>query len=412
VHRRAVFLTLLAGTAVATAVFGLACGSFAGEEPSSAGEAGAGESGSDGNTPDAGTSDSAPACIPQPLEASDAGEHASCGTSGLATDLASSTTNCGRCGHDCRESVCAAGRCTPKDFAVEGSPAWIGTATDSRLYWTRTTDVAQQFRSAGFDGTVAVTHGSIATDGGGPLTSALLNGADLFAILQSVGVVRAAATGSDTTVATFAPRANALTELAVDSDNVYALDYAGGIVATPRSGGMTRELLPATTSSQVPVRNLTSDGAVLYWTYTVPGGGPSTTVLKVRTKATGDVVDRASGLPEIRALTFDAEYIYMADTIGTVRRVAKAGSAAPEVIGRVPGTRLFPKGIAVDDVSIYVACTEDGALGTDQMTMFQISKCGGPARVIADDRIRTFSVVVAGDYLYWSRDSGIVRMAK
>jgi hypothetical protein len=90
--------------------------------------------------------------------------------------------------------------------------------------------------------------------------------------------------------------------------------------------------------------------------------------------------------------------------------VAKQGVSAPELIGRIDGPRHFPKGVAVDADSLFIAGTENSS--EVPVTLYRLSKCGGPMRVIADDYMFGGGLASAGPFLYWGRERAIARIAK
>jgi hypothetical protein len=114
----------------------------------------------------------------------------------------------------------------------------------------------------------------------------------------------------------------------------------------------------------------------------------------------------------MRGLTSDAEYIYLVSGNGEIRRVLEQGVTPPEIIGRITGLRRVAKGIAVDDGYVYVACSQDGNGGTVQLDLYQVSKCGGPMRLLADDLIYGGSLAASGPHLYWGHAAAVARIAK
>jgi hypothetical protein len=409
VKSRDLLRAFVAASAVAIGAIAVACSSFSGDEqatPEAGADASTNDDGSgsvDGAVPDA----PAPSCIPLPLEGSDAGEDASCGPGGLTVDLAQSTTHCGRCGHDCLGGGCQGGRCVPANITTESGLPSLGSVVAGRLYYA-VAGASSQLRSVNADGTDAKTHLDIGADAG-PLTAPEVAGTDAYAIARDVGILKVdTAAAVPTNAPPFYARYNALTDLAVGDTYVYWLDYTGGIAARPRMPGTSD--LPIRAGDGDSVFGLWSADAKLYWALTRVAA-PDDTMLQVRS-ADGSIVNRATNLPPIHALAFDADYIYMASRTGVILRVEKAGAAPPVVIAQLPGTRLYPKGFAVDDDSVYVAVTDDSSGGTIQLTIFQASKCGGPTRRLVDDFIRGRGLASIGRYLYWSRENAIGRVAK
>jgi hypothetical protein len=385
----------------------VACGSFSGDEAS------AEDGGTEATTPDGHVVDSevdeanAPSCIPQPLDPTDAGEDASCEPNSAPIDLGTSTTHCGRCRHECTGSVCQNGRCVPVVASSEGSPATLGSVASGRIYFS-TAGSPRHVRSFGTDSMTAQTHADLADDAGG-LGAPLVDGVDAFAVASDLGIIDVDTSSMSPNVKTFFARSgNALTAIAVDSSTVYALDYTGTIVGLPRDGGGAVPILPGNTGTVI---GMVSDHTKLYWSLKPTGAGPDSTKLQIR-DGNGTVVNRAESLPDVAAITLDRDYVYLAGPDGVVRRIEKTGTSAPAIIARLPGQRLYPKGFAVDDDNVYVACTDDALGGTVQLSIFEAPKCGGPVRLVATDFMYTPGLAVVGRFLYWSRDSSIARVAK
>jgi hypothetical protein len=126
-----------------------------------------------------------------------------------------------------------------------------------------------------------------------------------------------------------------------------------------------------------------------------------------------NVGTRAAGLTSITALAFDADYIYWSTADGEVSRAAKADASPPQLVTRILGPLLSVHGFAVDEAYVYVAMSASVLAGNDVFDLYRASKCGGPPRLLATDRIAIAGgILSAGAYLYWGHESSVARIAK
>jgi len=298
------------------------------------------------------------------------------------------------------------------DRVVENNSARVSAAPDGTLYYTTSATAAEVVVRA-LSPMPATNPKTLATlaSANGYLGEVVVGGSDLFFSQSNVGIIKLTPDGK---TSTFVSRpGGVLRGVAVDAANVYYADSSGMLFAQPRAGE------PSFPISSVPAGTIVgpvADGTRIFWAE-VAADGKAT--LKIRGKAKADGPLNRASLSSLRALAFDADYVYLVSADGELRRVLKDGVSVPELIGEVPGSRKVPKGIAVDDDSVYLAFTEKETGGTIPLDVYQVSKCGGPMRLIADDTVvgggSTIvggGLVAVGPHLYWGRQTSIGRMAK
>lgn len=422
VWTRGAVRNVAASGVLAFAAVAVACSAFsAGDEPQpvadgpEGGMDAAGLDGElDGQTESSG-GDAAPSCTPQPIDAVDAGEDASCDPGGPPVVLASSSMNCGRCGHDCAGDQCVQGRCVVT-MITSGEPTnpSLGSVVGGSLLYGSGAGTSLVVSIGLDDAHTKATLATIESDAGGGLDGPVLVGSQIFAVHGDIGIVELPAAGGQwTTFLAQAQSPGRIAGMTADSANVYWATEYRAIEAAPRPSSGTYYEVQAGFDGKVA--GLASDGSRLQWATTpsaVDGGPAPTGTLNIRgTGKTDSTVARASGLSPVAALTFDADYIYIASADGVISRVTKAGTSMPVVITRLPGDRLTPKGFTVDDGFIYIGVT-DGQGGSVQINLFQAPKCGGPARLLTQDAMFGPGLVAAGSFLYWSQFRAIARIAK
>jgi hypothetical protein len=349
-----------------------------------------------------------PSCIRQPIEPSDAGEDASCEPGMPPVVLQSSSKHCGRCGHDCLGTQCSNGRCEVIELTSgESSSPRIGEIFKGMLFYATSVGTGSDVRSVAIPVGTPTTLAT--TDGGSAMFAIAVEGSSVYGILPTEGVVSVPVTGGAAT--TVIPNTGVnFRSLASDATNLYVLDNAGAIKARPHSGAASFAIQNSASGS---IDAFGSDGSRLYWTVTsvaVDGGPASTSTLYVRgPNAADSILQRATGLSAVSTLAFDAEYIYLTDGTSQVTRLTKAGMSAPEPVTRITGARRLTAGLTVDDDFVYIACNEYNKVGLD---LYQAPKCGGPARLIAENVIYNFGLFSDDRHLYWSRDTSIARVVK
>jgi hypothetical protein len=349
------------------------------------------------------------ACVPAPLDDVDAAaEDASCEPGSPPVDLTLSSKHCGRCGHDCLGDSCSNGRCAVTDVTSDdrGAPQ-ISAAPDGTLFYSTANGDVRSLTPGGAPKTLAV----LAVTPGAYAGGVAIGGADLFVKQSDLGIFSVPAQGGAATLLV-SRGGNVVGGPAADATNLYYTDYAR-LIAVPRAAGGVA--FDVQVSSPASVDAFGTDGAHIYWASRGPDvdGGTAPTTLKMRGVGKADTAfDRVTGLAPVRGLAFDAEYIYLVSGDGELRRVLKDGVTPPDLIGRITGLRKVAKGIAVDADHVYLACSADGNGGTVQLTLYQVSKCGGPMRVLADDLLYGGGLAASGPHLYWGHAQAVARIAK
>jgi hypothetical protein len=379
-----------------------ACSSFsaddANDDSGTEAATGDGPSGADGSAEGA-----VETCIPQPLDAPDAGEDASC-QPGPPVDLSTSSMHCGSCGHDCRGDVCNNGRCAIVDFTSGelGAPT-LGSVVQGNIFYTTTRDTELRIRRVPVTGGASQTLFTFEVEAGNAYLGAPnVEGADLYVVHSGIGVLVMPVTGNAPPAIFFGASPNTVTGMLVDTQNVYVVQN-GSLSAHPRDNGMSFLIHAG------PVGPVTTDGAMLFWTADAANG---TTLFARGTNRTDTTVVLATGLALQRAMTVDAKYIYMAGGgpvtsgahvgDGVIQRIAKSGGT-PTLVTKLSGAR-YPKGLVVDDTSIFIAGSSNEFGGTVDLDLYKAPKCGGFARIVGHDNILTY-MLGSDDHLYWGRSA-------
>jgi hypothetical protein len=281
-----------------------------------------------------------------PRERGDVDAGASC-----VADLATDSTNCGRCGHDCLGGACRAGKCQPTVF-VDGETKPSGVTNDGvELFWTTLSGEVKAKR----------------LDGGSALR----------------------------TVASLGFGAQAADHLEVDDAFVYVATYANRrIVRLPKTGGPPTTLVScAGDCLGVALR----DGA-LYYT------DRGLSALRL-IEPSGAVSDVAVGLVNPEDAFATATDVFIADeNANRVVRVPRtARSAVPTLVVSVTD----PVAVAVDGPSMWVVSQTPGIIYT-------VPVAGGPLEIVASAQGGPVGITLTPTAIYWTTvlDGRIVRLAR
>lgn len=357
--------------------------------------------------------DSAKLCVPAPLEPSDAGEDANCEGTGVTIGLDTSSKHCGRCGHDCLGTACVNGVCAVVPLSSELGSIAVTAATATHLYYSSSGSSSRRVRRFSFaDGGVE----ELANPSGiGYLkeTRAVGPTPSVYAVLSDRGVIAVpVGGGSESTVVDDGN--NNVDRMAADETNLY-WTRSGTLLARAHADGTSvpANFVVHSAKTAVVATALFADGAHLFYAVRDTGDGGTTTSIWMRGPGKLDSVSqRLPSVEDVVDFAGDAEFLYWTTPKGEIWRAAKTGTAKPELVARVPGLRLYSKGLAVDDAYVYAAMTLSGLGGDVQMTLVQASKCGGPIRVLVNDAIFGGGLVAAGGYLYWGSSPSLQRIAK
>lgn len=364
------------------------------------------DSGAETNPPDTvvPANDAAPACVPSPIDVN-AAEPTTC--NGIGVDLTGNPDHCGFCNHKCPDGTCIGGACRVIDVAMNplGHPVLTTDGTDLYVVVNSTADPpdsGQVGRYSPASNTYEViTPFDPKTKGARGIK---VGGGKYFFVADSYGVLGGPLSGG--LAATIVDSPDSITEIGLGNDDLYWVHYNGGVHRRPFDGGA--ETLLYMGPFQESVGGLRVDSNTLAFGVRDDGGAPFTVTLHVR-KA-GAPEQLVPNLLGVNATVMDADYIYLADTTGRVRRVAKNAPSTFEQVTSVPGPWLSPIGLAVDDEYIYLA-TNDGSTN-GQFSIFKASKCGGTAHRLVTDTFVFMGLVAAGGYLYWTHANAIAKMSK
>ncbi|MCC6668315.1 MAG: hypothetical protein IT375_31515 [Polyangiaceae bacterium] len=369
----------------------------------SGGAGGTGGAGASGGTGGADASADADAAS----DASDAGSDVSVtctGTMGecdgnptqpCETDLSTSATHCGKCGHDCLGGTCVAGACQPVTLfsnAINGPSRLALDAT--HIYFVDykggtvrrmlKDGTAQQVLATGTEcNRIAVDGTHVywteqtpklvrrAPKGGGApetlgtgLSSALGLALDAtnayFSDMSATGAVNRApkAPGSVQALASNVPWP---LEIAITPAHAYWTTFAnnGAVRRVPLAGGATEVVVPNVDNSF----GIASDAANVYFTVLGTGankGQVQSVALAATLPATPVVLAVSQGGP--RGLAVDATHLFWTNSdTQSVMRIAKDGSDLQKPTLIATGG-IEPLGIAVDDLAVYWADEKAGTL--------------------------------------------------
>ena len=326
------------------------------------------------------------------------------GTGGAAggcggVDLTTSPTDCGACGHGCLGGTCVASRCQPVVLSASEQHPVAMTIFAGALFWTNlgsTPPFADgAIRTLGLPTGVPSTIGDAQQ---GPM-GLLATAAGVYAADHWGHEVRRIPPASATSTLTMSTPFKPIGIVAVGNDLYVAEnEFQGAITTVPLSGGTRTVLVPNVPQAQ----RIATDGASLFYTSTVVGGGVYQTDLSGTS-----VTELAPG-----SNAFDVVY-----DGGTVFFTA-GGTGADGFVGAVPagGGPLVtlasalpsPLYLAVD--AKYVYWTDGGSSGADG-TVSRVPRTGGPIEVLATGLAQPQGIAIDGGAIYWAGyGDGTVRM--
>jgi hypothetical protein len=350
---RPFFLAVPAFVALASAlVLAGACTSFSGTEEQPAADAGP-------SVVDA--PPSATCTTPRVVNDPNAKPDASCGPGGAAVDLLSSAEHCGACNHRCGlSSACEEGLCKPTALfngqliataVVVGDVAYY-VGTDRNIY-----------------------RGGVNATKGDRLNLAAVADAQL---VRRLSVDSKWLFVSETTQ----QQRISLVDSAAQALPLAAGTGTGGVVALAKNGyfyaeasGVQKYDVTDTVEYTLPspgTKTMVADGDVPFW---LTAGADDVSLRGRVPTGEAKLLATTSGAD---ALTFDADYIYMADAgAKLILRVPRTGGNTESVAtesGRAIGD------IAVDGEYIYWTADRNGA-----WMLLRVAKCGGLPLVLAKE---------------------------
>jgi hypothetical protein len=314
------------GASGASGAAGGAAGSAAGEAGGASGMSGGGVSGVGGDG----------AC---------AGSTADCDgnpSNGCETDLATSSSHCGECGHGCLGQPCTMSVCEPIVLATGQSMGYSLVVDGTALYWTRET---------------------------GSLHKGSINGA------------------APTTLAT----GKSFAELGIDAQHLFWVEYgAGSLRRLAKAGGGELALV----SGLVLPAHLYVDPSGIFYSDRDAGhvafsgkDGSSSKVL-------------AAGLEGPRGVAADATHVYFTDTAGALGRIPRTGGAA-QIIAKAPAG-FYARSLALDATHVYWRAAETGDFPAAEGYLYKLAKSGGELEPIADKEPGARGLTLDATHVYFT----------
>lgn len=304
-----------------------------------------------------------------------------------STDLETDAKHCGRCGHDCQGGACTKGACQAVQLIAERANLFGIIVDATHVYYLENVAgiVARIPKAGGVAQTVCSNVQSFprpfAVDDQNAYCS------------TSTGIVRVTKTGLTPTL--IVGGARDIDALFVDGSSIYGVGTAsfkapitGGAptalpIAMQRTGPLTAEHDATTLFA-----NHAFDG--IYVSPKSNASAPPTRLLEV---------------PEPSGIALDAQYAYVAvRTTGTVKRIAKTGGTATNIVTGVNA----PRSIAVDDANVFFATGDGSILSCPR------DGCTAPPRILAEKQGEPLGIAVDAVAVYWtSRTNGtVMRVAK
>ena len=322
---------------------------------------------------------------------------------GCETDLTSNGQHCGACEHDCFGGTCTNGQCEPVMIAENLDSPWLVVADRDGVYW------AAAGKAIGFEGVIYMSDldGSnavqLATGQHWPFMGLAVDEHHVYwtnygKVTDRDGtVMRVAKVGG--TAEVVAGGLSGPKAVAVDATHVYWTNNDGTVTRAVKDGSSPLEVL-AQQASGKPL-GIVVDGTNVYWDstageiFSVPLAGGTTQTLTTNQGAprfmtadlnhvywvsqSGDVTDaggfpvisrigKSGGSAEIVALSsdtggydidMDTTHVYWTNfSTGEVLRVSLQDSG----IETLADGQGWPRGIALDDTSVYWAAQDDGRI--------------------------------------------------
>lgn len=409
-HRRGL-LALVMAASFAGALGAGACSSFdsAPEVAPTLPEASLEGSTADADAPDGAAGDAAPSRC-EISTASTAKPRVDCLGPGSVVDVNVSPLHCGRCGHDCLDAPCVGGLCSPQVVHSPGASV-VGDVTATAVFYTSGGDVQR----SSVDGPNIVDVVARTASPGYFMRTFVREDDRLFVVtsnsnVNEYGVVPSIASGDSGITPLLTTTGGGL---AADTHGLYFVSYASVFSVNKSTGAQ------ATVQTNVEadeVRGLAGRDDEVYWTLVraAPDGGTVEHLLFVR-RADGTVVERARDIGLPGGLALDAMYVYSADTTtGSIMRALRAGTTAPAVVARWPGTDRYVKALLVAGATVYWTVSVDSQGGAD-VTLYEAPTCAaGGSVVVTSHPAGEFNAGLFANttHLYYGGLSGVHRVAR
>ncbi len=312
----------------------------------------------------------------------------SSGGPACTADLASDVHNCGACGHDCRGSTCASGRCdTALVATVDGGGLTFGPvigsgaiffAESSRLHRV-SLSLSTRDQVATSDGVISIGYGGGAVVVGYPNTTSF----DFFSAdaLAKVG-----------------------TNCCVSTSRSHARPQGAGFLSTIPAGGfiwcqrytcsgLNMEGQETFVSGQAGPYGIAIDDRYAFWTNRDNGK-----IMRKRLVASdaGDngatAISIGEGTPA--GISVDADYVAWVTKEGNVVRARKDGTERTVLATTQDG----PESILLQDAYIYWTNAFAGTVNRLERT----AAAGTAPTVLAQGTNKPWDLAVDATYLYWS----------
>ena len=395
-------IVLLAAAGIAGGVV-VACDSFE-ESPPSPATPDASEdapSGSDAVSSVDGASDggATTSCVPEPVEPYSAAEDAGCGPNGATVQLTIDRQNCGFCGNNCGEGTCLNSRCQAPGFGTGyATPITVGNADATNGLWFAVNE----------DGCNAthIRRFDVADDAGPPdklyvnggcANGVVVRGDKLYYVRNTSGLHVTELT-NPTHVDPALLVSTYIGLVHVGASAIFFSDTNYNYVRLMSFAGAQGEYV----HQDVTTRLYTAygDGDQLWWVVGPPEPGTPTEALwthqigKSTYKILGDLVGA-------RAMTVDADYVYLGFLNGEVARVPRNGQAPLERIAYFDPGQAYPRALAVAGDSLFIVGGSAQAASNGAFDLFRVKKCGGRARLIGGGYMLGNAFTIVGKYGYY-----------
>jgi len=294
-------------------------------------------------------------------------------TPGCETKTSSDPKNCGKCGRDCLDGVCANGACTPTKVADTKGVAKALSVELGNLYWVSAQGAVYWDQNGG-TGRVLIASGQSITEY--PSVAA-----DAESIYWTTSIAVIKANKSTKALTTIASSQNKPKSLALYSSNVYWIQDKSVMRASKTGGATTSIADEMSAPEQVKV-----DASGVYWV--VYGSNE----LRFAPHTGGTPTTLSSNYLGPKSLAVRGDAVFVAEEgggegflNGLISKVPKTGGTK-EVLA---STQLYPQGLDTDATHVYWANFNGGAIVRVEQsgggTPIQFAGASSPTAVASPD---------------------------